>query len=169
MCSILFILLNRQHTLRRVKRSAKIESEITQKNTKKYDDSMLSFQQRQALVSLSQHGSISETADAVGVSRNTLYGWLKSPEFVMELTAISQVTLTSMISGVYSELENSLNVMKDTLHLSGTLDADEARTQKLRMAAAKDLLDRAERLSSTLATTARISQIEQTLKDAERR
>jgi len=130
---------------------------------------MLSETQKQALASLAASGSVTQTSQETGIAKSTLYSWLQSPDFLAELSAVSQITLAKMITGVFSELDAALGVMKDTIHLDHVLDVDEARTQRLKISAASNLLDRAERLSSTLATTARISRIEQMLGEAEKR
>lgn len=127
---------------------------------------MLNYDQKQALIVLAETGSVSATSADTGVPKSTIYGWLQSPDFVAELTAISQISLGKMISGVYAELEDSITVLADTIHYQGTYDADEARTQRLKISAASNLLDRAERLSSTLAINARISTIERQIREA---
>jgi len=125
----------------------------------------LTIKQNAALSHLIASGNITETAEYSGVSRETIYQWLELPEFNSRLAAAGKVSLMQLVIGSFDLIDDAMGTVKEAITLKTPLDSDEARTLKIRLSASNELLARVERLSSTLALTARLAEVEEAIKN----
>ena len=80
----------------------------------------LNTRKRRAILALIEHGAVSQAADAIGCARQTLYRWLKEPEFAQALrdASGSQVAdasrrLDALLLRAIAELEKLLGSESD--------------------------------------------------------
>ncbi len=114
----------------------------------------LTPKQRRAIAALVQTGEIQAAADATGVSRTSLYAWLKTPAFQDALRAAESDALHELTRGLLALGKRS------TRAVTAVLD-DPGATHGERLRAADLILGRLLQLRELVDLEGRISALEQ--------
>jgi len=107
--------------------------------------------QQQAVINLIQSGSVAEAARRSDISESRLWEWLKQENFLSVLEEEREIVFKESLALIKSSL------FKATQTLVGLLDSDDER---IRRAAANDLLDKVFKITETKSVQVRIQNID---------
>jgi len=107
---------------------------------------------KRAILALVEHGAVSRAADVVGVTRQTLYRWMREPLFRAEL----QAATGSQVAEASRRLDGLL--MRAVDELERLLDSESEHQRRL---AVDSILSHAARLRELVDIEERITVLEQ--------
>lgn len=114
----------------------------------------LSLRQAAALTTLAQTGSISQAASAAGVSRKTIFQWLRKDNFRFEVQALQRGMLEAAATRYSGLLHSALETICEALS---------SKDEKVSLRAAEIYLSKAAPLLESAETDLRLRKIEQRL------
>jgi len=121
------------------------------------DESPLAPNQELAVTHLANGKTITETADLLGVSRQTIHNWIKDYTFAQQLKDLQREHVDE-IAKRYSSAE------LESFEVRRTILLDETATNSDRLRAAKDISTTAIQYRETLDFQERLQKVEDTVK-----
>ena len=111
----------------------------------------LSPQKRRAILALTEHGAVARAADACKLSRQTLYRWLREPEFAQALREESDSRVEQASRRLTALVDEAISVMSQLL---------KSDSEHVRRLTADSILSHGIRLRELVELTERISNLE---------
>lgn len=113
----------------------------------------LTPRQRRAIEALLTSGNVSEAARIAKVSRETLYRWMKQPDFCLTLREGTQDSLENLSRSLVALSEKAIRILQSILD-------DDYCAQSLQIRAADHVLGRLLQMRELVDLEGRVSQLE---------